>query len=109
MQWNLMLALVFALIVGVLAVANVESVSINYIFGSLQMPLILVIISSALIGGIIVGLMGLVRQAKLQWKIHNLDKQKRDLEQQLLKHQNNQVSVPGNLETKSHEDGSDHA
>ncbi|WP_102345443.1 LapA family protein [Bacillus sp. Marseille-P3661] len=60
-QWNLLLALMFALIIAIFAVVNVESVKVQYVFGTTELPLIIVIIGSALAGGIFVGSVGLFR------------------------------------------------
>lgn len=74
-QWNLILGLLFALIIAVFAVANVNSVKINYLFGYTEFPLILIIIGSALLGGLIVGMFGILRQYQLQRKIKKLEKE----------------------------------
>lgn len=82
-QWNLILALLFALIVAVLAVVNVEAVQIDYVFGTSELPLILIILGSALLGGLIVGSIGLFRNFMLQRKIKALTKEKTKLEEKL--------------------------
>lgn len=74
-QWSLIWGLLFALIVALFAVFNVDGVSINYLFGKTEIPLIIVIIGSALLGGLVVGLFGIVRQYKLQWEIKRLKKE----------------------------------
>ena len=82
-QWTLLLAIAFALIVAVFAVINVEPVTVNYLFGEAKWPLILVILSSVLMGGIIVGSVGLLRMFVLQREIKMLKKQNQALEEQL--------------------------
>jgi lipopolysaccharide assembly protein A len=72
-QWTLISALLFALITAIFAVINVAPVQVNYLFGSAQIPLILVILSSTLLGGLIVGLFGIIRQYKLQRRIRQLE------------------------------------
>lgn len=72
-QWTLILALIFSLIVAVFAVLNVEPVIVNYLFGTSEIPLILIIIGSALLGGLVVGMFGILRQYKLQWKVRKLE------------------------------------
>jgi lipopolysaccharide assembly protein A len=72
-QWTLISALIFALITAIFAVINVAPVQVNYLFGSAQIPLILVILSSTLLGGLIVGLFGIIRQYKLQRRIRQLE------------------------------------
>ncbi|WP_261301909.1 LapA family protein [Paenibacillus andongensis] len=78
MQWILISALVFALITAVFAVINVEPVQVNFLFAQTSTPLILVILTSTLLGGLIVGLFGMVRQYKLQRKVRQLEKQLQD-------------------------------
>lgn len=79
-QWNFILALLFALIVAIFAVINVDSVQIDYLFGTARIPLILIILGSALLGGFITGSFGFVRSYKLQKQIKLLTKEKAALE-----------------------------
>jgi lipopolysaccharide assembly protein A len=74
-QWSLILGLILSLIVAIFAVLNVEAVRVNYLFGYTEMPLILIIIGSSLLGGIVVGIFGILRQYKLQWKVKKLEKE----------------------------------
>lgn len=71
-QWSLILALVFALITAVFAVINVEPVQVNLLFGSVSLPLILLILGSTLLGGIIVGSFGIYRGYRLQKEVKSL-------------------------------------
>lgn len=82
-QWNLILALLFALIVAILAVVNVEPVLVDYVFGTAELPLILIIFSSALLGGLIIGSIGLFRNFMLQRQVKLLTKEKAQLEETL--------------------------
>lgn len=82
-QWTLLLGIAFALIVAVFAVINVDPVTVNYFFGEAKWPLILVILSSVLMGGIIVGSVGLFRMFVLQREVKSLKKQNSALEEQL--------------------------
>ncbi|MDR6548887.1 lipopolysaccharide assembly protein LapA domain-containing protein [Paenibacillus qinlingensis] len=74
-QWILISALVFALLTAVFAVVNVDPVQVNFLFTTTSTPLILVILTSTLLGGLIVGLFGMVRQYKLQRKVKQVEKQ----------------------------------
>lgn len=78
MQWILICALLFALLTAVFAVVNVEPVQVNFIFAQTSTPLILVILTSTLLGGLIVGLFGMVRQYKLHRIVKQLEKQLQD-------------------------------
>jgi lipopolysaccharide assembly protein A len=74
-QWTLLLGITFALIVAVFAVINVDPVTVNYFFGESEWPLILVILSSVLMGGIIIGSVGLFRLYVVQRKVKALEKE----------------------------------
>ncbi|WP_164668506.1 LapA family protein [Virgibacillus doumboii] len=65
-QSYVILALIFVIIVAIFAVINVDPVEVNYLFGSGEAPLILVILFSVLMGGIITAAVGLVRMIHLQ-------------------------------------------
>ncbi|WP_025028395.1 LapA family protein [Caldalkalibacillus mannanilyticus] len=65
-QSSLILGIIFAVIVAIFSVINVESVRVHYLFGEASIPLILVILFSTLAGGMIVGSVGLFRQFSLQ-------------------------------------------
>ncbi|WP_426452315.1 LapA family protein [Paenibacillus sp. S-38] len=73
-QWILILTLLFALITAVFAVINVDPVRVKYVFGERDIPLILVILGSVLLGGLITGFIGLFRQFKLKRHIRQLEK-----------------------------------
>lgn len=54
-QWNLLLALIFLLIVVLFSIANVANVTFSYLFGSVRLPLILIILGFFLLGVLLVG------------------------------------------------------
>jgi len=74
-QWNLVLALVFAFIVALFSLANTTPVSVNYLFGSKEIPLVLVIILSSILGGIAIGLVSTFFYMKLKWKLYKAEKE----------------------------------
>ncbi|WP_100402240.1 LapA family protein [Bacillus sp. FJAT-42315] len=80
-QFNLLLGVIFALIISIFAVINVDPVTVNYLFGQAEWPLVLVILFSVLMGGIIsVSLsvfrtMGLKRQNKVL--VHEIEQLKK--------------------------------
>ncbi len=54
------------LIIAVFSVINVEPVTVNYLFGKADWPLILVIIGSVLLGALLAGLIGMMKIYQLQ-------------------------------------------
>ncbi|ASS98351.1 MULTISPECIES: LapA family protein [Geobacillus] len=77
-QINVILALVLALIVALLAVANVEQVTIHYLVGETRLPLIIVILSSAVLGGLVVGMLGWVRLFSLRRQVKLLEREREE-------------------------------
>ncbi|OZI12007.1 hypothetical protein CEW92_08815 [Bacillaceae bacterium SAS-127] len=80
-QFNLLLGVVIALIISIFAVINVDPVTVNYLFGQAEWPLVLVILFSVLMGGIISAslsvfrTMGLKRQNKVL--VHEIEQLKK--------------------------------
>lgn len=77
MKKNLTTAGLLALVVAtiVLSLANRQEVVVNYIFGVLRLPLILVIVGAVAIGMLIQYLLGLGRHLSLKHEIKGLKKQ----------------------------------
>ncbi|MFG6118946.1 LapA family protein [Thalassobacillus sp. B23F22_16] len=71
-QYYWILALIFALLIAIFAVINVDPVEVNFIFGTGEWPLILVILISALLGGIVTAAAGSVRFYQLQREVKKL-------------------------------------
>ncbi|MDQ0219328.1 DUF1049 domain-containing protein [Peribacillus cavernae] len=73
-QWIFLLGILFAIVISIFAVINVDSVSVNYLFGQAEWPLILVILGSVLMGGFIVFSINMVKIYSLRRKIKQLEK-----------------------------------
>ncbi|SDM99552.1 LapA family protein [Sediminibacillus halophilus] len=78
-QSYIILALIFALIVAIFAVINVEPVEVDYLFGTGNAPLILVILISVLMGGLITAAVGSVKVLRLQREVRSLKKENEQL------------------------------
>lgn len=52
-QWTLIFGLIFAIIISIFAIVNMEKVPVDYVFGESYVPLVLVILFSALLGALI--------------------------------------------------------
>ncbi|SFA69243.1 Uncharacterized integral membrane protein [Lentibacillus halodurans] len=85
-QTYVILAILFVFIVAVFAVINVAPVEINYLFGSGEAPLILVILLSVLMGGIITAAAGLVKMMQLQRERNVLMSENDQLKETLRNH-----------------------
>ncbi|MCM3762278.1 lipopolysaccharide assembly protein LapA domain-containing protein [Alkalihalobacillus oceani] len=71
-QSGLIFGLLAAIIIAVFAVINVDGVRVNYLFGTAEWPLILVILGSVFMGAIIAGALGMVRIYRLQAELRRL-------------------------------------
>lgn len=91
MQWLLLLALIFAVIIAAFAVVNVDAVPVNYIFGETDFPLILVILASALLGFLLSGVVAIARTYSLQRKVNALQKEVA-VKETLIATQQNEIS-----------------
>ncbi|WJE14498.1 lipopolysaccharide assembly protein LapA domain-containing protein [Halobacillus sp. ACCC02827] len=65
-QTYIILALIFALLIAIFAVINVDAVQVNYLFGTGEAPLILVILISVLLGGLATASVGAIRYYRLK-------------------------------------------
>ncbi|MCE5171062.1 lipopolysaccharide assembly protein LapA domain-containing protein [Paenibacillus profundus] len=74
-QWSLLAGLFFALITAIFAVINVNPVQVNLLFGTFDVPLILLILGCTLLGAIIVGSYSIYLQYKSQKKLKGLEQQ----------------------------------
>ena len=93
----IVLALLFSLLIAIVAAANHQPVNVNYLFGEAQIPLIVLIIGAAAAGALVMGLIsfyrgirtalqmrgGRKRQEELQWRLDSLEQEKASLEQEL--------------------------
>lgn len=79
-QTGFIVAVAFALIIAIFAVINVDSVEVNYLFGTGQAPLILIILGSVLMGGLIGGVFGAIRNYKLKRTNRTLQRRIQELE-----------------------------
>ncbi len=93
----LVLALVFSLLIAIVALANQQAVTVNYLFGQAEIYLIILILGSAIAGALTMGLFSLFRgiraaikfreerraKEELQLQIRALEKEKLSLEAEL--------------------------
>ena len=82
-QWALIMGIIFALIVAIFAVINVDPVIVNFAFAQAELPLILVILGSVLMGGLIIGSVSLFRLFVTQRKVKYFEVENENLNRQL--------------------------
>ncbi|MEZ0481148.1 lipopolysaccharide assembly LapA domain-containing protein [Planococcus sp. SSTMD024] len=76
LQWLVLLAFVFAVLITIFAVVNVDTVPVNFVFGTADWPLILVILASALMGFLLSGSVALAKIYSLQKDMKAMQKGK---------------------------------
>lgn len=82
-QWTWIIGIVFALIIAIFSVVNVDAVPVNYVFGTAEWPLVLVIIGAALLGAAVSGTVTLIRSYKLNSEIKELKRRVMEQEQSI--------------------------
>ncbi|MUV39526.1 uncharacterized protein JNUCC1_03404 [Lentibacillus sp. JNUCC-1] len=65
-QYAVIIAIIVVILVAIFAVINVDAVEVNYLFGTGQAPLVLVILISVLMGGILTASAGAIKMYQLQ-------------------------------------------
>lgn len=74
-QWTWIISIIFAIIIAIFSVVNVDSVRVNYVFGVAEWPLVLVILGSALLGAAVSGFVALFRMYSSRHGFKELQKE----------------------------------
>lgn len=82
-SFYLILALVFGLIVAIVALANNEIVTVSYIFGRTEISLIILILGSTFFGVMIMGLFSLFRSIRTAFAFRDLRHQNEELQKRV--------------------------
>ena len=103
-SFYLVLGLIFSLLIAIIALANNDIVTVSYIFGRVQVSLILLILGSAVTGALAMGLFSIFRSIRNAFAFRELRNQQvvlqekvKELEEEkifLLAELNRAVSVP---------------
>ncbi len=96
-QWSVIVALLFSLLVAVFALLNNEMIVVNYLFGTMEISAVLVILGSASAGALIIIFLNLVRNVKLGFELRELKKKIRELEKVLASTKETVVTAPCSL------------
>ncbi|MGG3998952.1 LapA family protein [Anoxybacillus kestanbolensis] len=84
-QRNIILGLIFALLVALFSIANIQNVEVNYIVGYFETPLVIVILGSVTLGALIVFLVGGWKFVKMRNYTKKLGKEMEQLRASLPK------------------------
>ncbi len=90
-QWNLLLGLLFSIIIALFAIFNIDVVQVNYIFGAAELPLVLVILFSALLGAAVSGFVAMFRSVQAHHRVKELQKEM-TLKEQTIAAQQNEIA-----------------
>ncbi len=103
-QWNLLLGLLFAIIIAIFAVVNVDAVQVNYVFGKAQWPLILVILGAALLGAVVSGFVAMFLAFQSNRRIKELQKEMTHKEMTIAAQQNEIAELQKHSSPSSNEE-----
>lgn len=78
-QLSVILALLFSLVIAVLAIANNQAVVINYLCGSTEISAVVVILGSAFLGALAIFLLSIVRHIKASLQLRSMRNEIKDL------------------------------
>ncbi|BAS28465.1 lipopolysaccharide assembly protein LapA domain-containing protein [Limnochorda pilosa] len=81
MVWLLVLALIFALLVAVFALQNAAVIVVHLFAWQVEVSLVLVVLASATVGAVSVGLAAMVQRVRVGIRLRQLEARLRELEQ----------------------------
>ncbi|AIS52104.1 hypothetical protein TKV_c09250 [Thermoanaerobacter kivui] len=109
-QYYNILALIFAILVAIFAISNAGPVDISFLYWHYSISQALVILLSAAIGAIIVGIIGVFGQIRysvtikgLNNRIKELEKEKEELNQKVMELQSCKLTENKNEEMAKHD------
>lgn len=96
-SFYLILALVFSLIIAIVAVANTEPVTVNYLFGRANISLIILILGSAFTGALVMGLISIFRSIRSALAFRQVKHEKQALQKQVKELEEEKVFLEAEL------------
>ncbi len=94
----IVLALLFSLLIAIIAAANHQPVNVNYIFGQAEVSLIVLIIGAAAAGALVMGMISLYRGIRIALQMRADKKRQEELERRLESLEQEKVSLQEKLE-----------
>ncbi len=71
-MYRMVISLILMLLVAIFSIQNKEVVYVNFLIWNLQIPLVILVISAATLGAVMVGLLGIVKQISMGRRIREL-------------------------------------
>ena len=84
-SFYLILALIFSLLIAIIALANNDLVTVSYIFGRCEVSLILLILGSAFTGALVIGFLSLFRTIRTAFTFREMRHQQEALRKEIKK------------------------
>jgi putative membrane protein len=81
--FRLVVTLVVMFVLVIFGVKNMESVSVNYLWGTVNLPMFLLMAVLVLVGAVISAFVGLTEQFRLNARLKNQARRIKDLEREL--------------------------
>ncbi len=101
MQSRVIIMLLFAIIVAVFAVMNIQPVVIDYLFGKAEIQLIFVIIFSIFIGALFMFILSSMKQIQLTRKLKSIEKENTKLKAEVEEFENRLADNSSNKDESS--------
>lgn len=82
-QLAVLLALVFSLVIAVLAIANNQPVEINYLFGRSELSAVVIILGSAVLGALVIFILSIYGNVKKSLQLRNMRNELKNLQEKI--------------------------
>ena len=104
-QWTIIVALIFTVIIALFSYINIEEIPVNYYFGQADWPLVVVILGSTLIGAFISSCISAIRMLALKRKVSLLQKDLHEKERKLAQRNSDYISLKLQMKELVKKDG----
>ena len=82
-QVGIIFALLFSLVIAVFALANMQPIVINYLFGQDEISVVLIILGSAALGALTIGVLNLVWRVKTGFRFREYERKVENLSEKV--------------------------
>lgn len=104
-QWAIIVGFIFTAVIALFSYLNLAEVPVNYYFGKVNCPLIIIILGSTLIGVVISGCFSSMRMFQLKHKVSLLQKDLHEKERKLSEKNSDYISLKLQMKNLMKKDG----